>query len=115
MPNSPVLTTTIFPARRTLFLSCIAQSCPTWGSPLQESGNANVFVDSRPVNTLAAANQAELGSFLRCCVQKPREPSEWDADATPVRKRDGQFIFRGLHLRRQWNRFNFRNTHPMPR
>lgn len=100
MPRIVVLSPAKFSNRRTLALDATAtrngSSCPR---SAKQSADADIFVDSRPMNTFTASDQTELGSFFDRGIEKPREPDERNADATAIGERNSELILGRLHVR----------------
>jgi len=82
-----------FSNRRTPILhTVLARPGSSWPRSAQQSGDTDIFVDSRPVNPLTATDETELGSLFSRGIEKPGEPDEGNADAPAVGERNRQLI-----------------------
>src|SRR4051794_11086044 len=61
--------------------------------PSQEVGDANVFIDLRPMNALAAADQSPGGAFFGACMRQAGIPSKRRGDRAAVRQLHGHRVF----------------------
>jgi len=111
---APVPRVGLIPAAIFRTVNMLWAACTTGTGTTQQSGDTNIFVDSRPVNPLAAADQTELSSFLGGGVQEAREPRQRNTDPAPVSQRYGELILGCFDFGRERNHFNFRNSHPKP-
>ena len=60
---------------------------------MQESVDADVLVDLRPVNTLAIPQELPVLSLGVACMEQSREPRKRNYKATPINEGHDQFIF----------------------
>jgi hypothetical protein len=58
------------------------------GWPAQQASDAQVFVDVRPVDAFAFAEEFEIPALIGRSVQKSREPSQRDRDLAAVGEQD---------------------------
>jgi hypothetical protein len=101
VPRIAVFSPAKFGILQTLILCATAtRSNRSRSRSAKQSADADVFVDSRPVNTFTTTDQTKLGSFFNGGIEKPREPDKWNADAAAVGERNRELILRRLHVSR---------------
>ncbi len=78
----------------------------------QKALYADIFIQLRPVDTLAAGNQTPVGPLRRRPVRQPREPCEWHRDRPAIGKLHDQRIFTQTYaLGKCFPEFSARSTH----
>src|SRR5580765_1428533 len=120
LPSIPAVPVSVPEKGGTERLPGSESSSLTLGTPLrrtrspEQSGNAQIFVDGRPVNTLAIAEQFEVRSLFHGGVQQTWEPDQWNADRSTVQESHDELVAGQADVFRQWRDFNDRSAHPMP-
>ena len=82
--------------------------------PKEQTSNAYVFVNVRPVNALTIANELESGALSWSGVEKPGKPNQGYRDSSPVGEIDDDLILRRPHLKCEDVELRNRNSHSMP-
>ena len=65
---------------------------------MKHAFDADVFVDVRPVDTLAAADDAKVQALRRACLGKTPRPGERNADHAPVDQMSSDLVTGDPHL-----------------
>ena len=84
------------------------------GSPTKQTFRAEVLVDVRPVDAKPGSRELPIVPLLRCCVEQPRKPGQWDRDRPAVGEVSAQRVVGNVDVPDSLARTRCRSTHSMP-
>ena len=82
--------------------------------PLEQTGNADVFIRARPVNSLAITKKFPAASICLRSMKQPGKPHQRDRNRPPIDEVDDQLVIRDPNTLSKPLELTHRRTHATP-